>query len=117
MNYLFDVRERLGGAFLPPVQAVQDACDDLRVHEIALMAGMRAAFQGVLKRFDPQRIEREIERQAGGFTLNKKVKLWEAFVALHQHLSDEADDDLLRVFGKEFLGTYTTQVKKLRGGA
>ena len=46
MRYLFDARERMGGAFLPPVQAVNDACEDLRVHDLALMAGMRAAFRG-----------------------------------------------------------------------
>jgi type VI secretion system FHA domain protein len=115
MGYLFDERQRLAGAFLPPVQAVQDACDDLRVHEMALMAGMRAAFQGALKRFDPQLIERQVDKQSS-FTLNKKVKLWEAFVAHHGKLSADAEDDLLKVFGKEFLGTYMVQVKRLRGG-
>jgi type VI secretion system FHA domain protein len=116
LSYLFDARERLSGAFLPPVQAVGDACDDLRVHEIALMAGMRAAFQGALKRFDPALIEREADKQKGSFTLNKKVKLWDAFVAHHEKLSRDAEDDLLKVFGKEFLGTYMAQVRRLRSG-
>jgi len=116
LGYLFDTRERLSGAFLPPVQAVQDACDDIRVHEIALMAGMRAAFQGALKRFDPQLIEREADKQKGSFSLNKKVKLWDAFVAHHEKLSRDAEDDLLKVFGKEFLGTYMAQVRRLRSG-
>jgi type VI secretion system FHA domain protein len=114
MRFLFDARERVGGAFLPPVQAVQDACEDLRVHDIALMAGMRAAFQGALKRFAPQYIEREVDKQGGSFTLNKKVKLWDAFVAHHEKLSHDAEDDLLKVFGKEFLATYTAQVRRLR---
>jgi type VI secretion system FHA domain protein len=116
MGYLFDKRERLSGAFLPPVKAVGDACDDLRVHEIALMAGMRAAFQGALKRFDPQLIEREADKHKGSFSLNKKVKLWETFVAYHEKLSRDAEDDLLKVFGKEFLGTYMAQVRRLRTG-
>jgi type VI secretion system FHA domain protein len=116
LSYLFDARERLSGAFLPPVQAVGDACDDLRVHEIALMAGMRAAFQGALKRFDPALIEREADKQKGSFTLNKKVKLWDTFVAHHEKLSRDAEDDLLKVFGKEFLGTYMAQVRRLRSG-
>jgi type VI secretion system FHA domain protein len=116
MGYLFDKRERFSGAFLPPVQAVHDACDDLRVHEIALMAGMRAAFQGALKRFEPQLIEREADRQKGAFSLNKKVKLWDAFVAHHEKLSRDAEDDLLKVFGREFLGTYMAQVRRLRSG-
>jgi len=116
LSYLFDKRERLSGAFLPPVQAVSDACDDMRVHEIALMAGMRAAFQGALKRFDPQLIEREADKQKGSFTLNRKVKLWETFVAHHEKLTRDAEDDLLKVFGKEFLGTYMAQVRRLRSG-
>src|SRR3954470_19651297 len=116
LSYLFDKRERLSGAFLPPVQAVSDACDDMRVHEIALMAGMRAAFQGALKRFDPQLIEREADKQKGSFTLNRKVKLWETFVAHHEKLTRDAEDDLLKVFGKEFLGTYMAQVRRLRTG-
>jgi len=116
LGFLFDARERLSGAFLPPVQAVQDACDDIRVHEIALMAGMRAAFQGALKRFDPKLIEREADKQKGSFSLNKKVKLWDTFVAHHEKLSRDAEDDLLKVFGKEFLGTYMAQVKRLRSG-
>ena len=114
IRFLFDARERVSGAFLPPVQAVQDACGDLRVHDIALMAGMRAAFQGALKRFAPQYIEREVDRQNGSFTLNKKVKLWEAFVAHHEKLCRDAEDDLLKVFGKEFVATYTAQVRRLR---
>jgi type VI secretion system FHA domain protein len=116
LSYLFDKRERLSGAFLPPVQAVGDACDDLRVHEIAIMAGMRAAFQGALKRFDPQLIEREADKQKSSFTLNKKIKLWETFVAHHEKLTRDAEDDLLKVFGKEFLGTYMAQVRRLRSG-
>ena len=114
LGYLFDKRERLSGAFLPPVQAVGDACDDLRVHEIALMAGMRAAFQGALKRFDPQLIEREADKQKGSFTLNKKIKLWETFVAHHEKLTRDAEDLEQIVFGKEFLGTYMAQVRRLR---
>src|ERR1041384_1820333 len=116
LSYLFDSRERLSGAFLPPVQAVGDACDDLRVHEIALMAGMRAAFPAAPQRFDPQLIEREADKQKGSFSLNKKVKLWDAFVAHHEKLTRDAEDDLLKVFGKEFLGTYMAQVRRLRSG-
>jgi type VI secretion system FHA domain protein len=116
MGYLFGAREGLSGAFLPPVQAVLDACDDLRVHEIALMAGMRAAFHGALKRFDPKLLERQVDKQTGSFSINKKVKLWDAFLAHHGKLSRDAEDDLLKVFGKDFLGTYMAQVRRLRSG-
>jgi type VI secretion system FHA domain protein len=115
MQFILDPTDSTGG-FLDPVRAIGDACEDLRAHELALMAGMRAAFQGALKRFAPEFIEREADKQKGSFSLNKKIKLWDAFVAHHEKLTRDAEDDLLKVFGREFLGTYMAQVRKLRSG-
>src|SRR6266540_1007549 len=66
MAFLFDPAERIEG-FLDPVQAVSDACEDLRAHELALMAGMRAAILGALRRLDPHVLERAFEKSSGGF--------------------------------------------------
>lgn len=112
ITYLFDSGERTGG-FLEPVQAVNDACDDLRAHEIALMAGMRAALIGSIKRLEPQLLEAEYDKK-GGMSLNRKAKLWDLFVEMHAKLTSEAEDDFLKVFGREFLGTYEEQVKRLK---
>lgn len=112
ITYLFDSGERTGG-FLQPVQAVNDACDDLRAHEIALMAGMRAALIGSIKRLEPQLLEAEYDKK-GGMSLNRKAKLWDLFVEMHAKLTSEAEDDFLKVFGREFLGTYEEQVKRLK---
>ena len=60
MSFLFDMKERSGG-FLKPVQAVGDAFEDLRAHEVALIAGMRAALLGTIQRFDPKSLEAELE--------------------------------------------------------
>ena len=34
---------------------MRDAYDDLRAHQFGFLAGMRAALEGMLKRFDPAR--------------------------------------------------------------
>src|SRR5262249_25483294 len=102
--------------FLGPVQAIHDAYDDLRVHEMALIAGMRAALLGAVQRFDPKTLESELEKSAGGLGLNRKAKLWELFAAFHEKLARDAGDDFNKVFGKEFMGTYMEQVKRLRSG-
>src|SRR4029079_9434453 len=47
LGFLFETKERAGG-FLEPVQAVGDAFEDLRAHEVALFAGMRAALLGAI---------------------------------------------------------------------
>jgi type VI secretion system FHA domain protein len=114
LAFLLDTRDRTGG-FLDPVQAVGDAFDDLRAHELALFAGLRAALLGAIQRFDPKTLEAELEKSAGGLGLNRKAKLWELFAGYQQKLARDAEDDFNKVFGREFMGTYMEQVKRLRG--
>ena len=115
LAFLFDTKDR-GGGFLDPVRAVGDAFEDLRAHEVALFAGMRAALLGAIRRFDPKTLEAELEKNAGGLGLNRKAKLWEQFAVFQQKLAQDAEDDFNKVFGREFMGTYMAQVKQLRGG-
>jgi predicted component of type VI protein secretion system len=117
MGFLFDPAERTEG-FLDPVQAVGDACDDLRSHELALMAGMRAAILGALRHFDPHALEQAFDKKSKlGFSLgNRKGKLWEFFVATQAKLSREAQEDFNKVFGRDFMGTYQAQLRRLKGG-
>jgi len=114
LAFLLDTKDRTGG-FLDPVQAVGDAFDDLRAHELALFAGMRSALLGTIQRFDPKTLEAELEKSAGGLGLNRKAKLWELFAGYQQKLAHDAEDDFNKVFGREFMGTYMEQVKRLRG--
>jgi predicted component of type VI protein secretion system len=116
MDFLFDPTERTDG-FLDPVQAVGDACEDLRTHELALMAGMRAAIQGALGRFDPSAIERAFEKSQKGFSLgSRKAKLWDLFVMQQDKLSRDAQDDFNKVFGRDFMGAYQAQLRRVKGG-
>ena len=115
MAFLFDTKDRADG-FLEPVQAVGDAFEDLRAHELALFAAMRAALLGAIQRFDPKMLEAELEKNAGGLGLNRKAKLWELFAGYQQKLARDAEDDFNKVFGREFMGTYMAQVKRLRSG-
>jgi predicted component of type VI protein secretion system len=115
MAYLFDPAERADG-FLDPVRAVGDACEDLRSHEIALIAAMRAAILGAVRRFDPHALERVFEK-GGGFSFgSRKAKLWEFFVAHQEKLSRDAQEDFSKVFGREFMGAYQAQLRRLKGG-
>jgi len=116
MQFLFDPTDRTDG-FLDPVQAIGDACEDLRAHELALMAGMRAAIMGALRRFDPQVLEKAFEKSAGGFSLgSRKAKMWELFLAHQQKLSQEAQEDFNKVFGRDFMVAYQSQLRRLKSG-
>ena len=111
MDFLLDPGERTDG-LLDPVQAVSDACEEMRMHELALVAGMRAAVQGALGRFNPQAIEHAFENSEKGFSLgSRKAKLWEQFVVQQDKLSRAAQDDFNKAFGRDFMAAYQAQLK------
>ena len=117
MAYLFDPSERTDG-FLDPVQAVGDACEDLRAHEQALAAGMRAAVIGILRRLNPHALEVTFEKSAtAGLPLpGRKGRLWDFFVAHHEKLARDAQEDINKVLGQEFMTAYQAQLRRMKGG-
>ncbi len=117
MAYLFDPSERTDG-FLDPVQAVGDACEDLRAHEQALVAGMRAAIIGVLRRLNPHALEVAFEKSTtAGLPLpGRKGRLWDLFVAHHEKLAHDAQEDVDKVVGREFMTAYQSQLRRMKGG-
>jgi FHA domain-containing protein/type VI secretion system protein len=103
--------------YMPPVQAMASAFDDLRAHELAVIAGMRAALGAVLHRFDPAEIERRLDVPTvmdKMLSANRKAKMWDRLVALYGEIAREADDDLQRLFGEKFSEAYEQQVERLR---
>lgn len=113
LQFVFDPGAR-ADAFLPPPKAVADACADLQTHELALVAGMRAALLGAIKRFEPDIIEKRLQKEGGKSLLaNRKAQLWDCFVAYYQQTQTEADDNFERVFGAAFLRAYQEQIRRL----
>ena len=105
------------GGYMPPVEAMAGAFDDLRAHELAVIAGMRAALAAVLHRFDPDKIEARLAVPTvmdKMLASNRKAKLWDRLVELYGEIAREADDDLQRLFGEKFSAAYEEQVERLR---
>ncbi|QBE66699.1 type VI secretion system-associated FHA domain protein TagH [Pseudoduganella lutea] len=103
--------------YLAPQQAFAGAFVDLRAHELAVMAGTRAALAGVLRRFDPQAIEERLQEPGvldKVFTGNRKARMWDRMVELYDRLAVEADEDFQRLFGEAFAVAYEEQVRRLR---
>lgn len=103
--------------YMPPLEAMAGAFDDLRAHELAVIAGMRAALGAVLQRFDPAAIESRLAVPSvmdKMLASNRKAKLWDGLVALYGEIARDADDDLQRLFGEKFSEAYEAQVARLR---
>ena len=105
-----------GQGFMTPTEAMKDACDDLRAHQFGFMAGMRAALDGVLRRFDPVQLEQRLTDKSfvdSMLPMNRKAKLWTLFAELYADINKEAQDDFHALFGKEFLRAYESQLDQL----
>lgn len=103
--------------YLPPVDAISGAFDDLKAHELAVIAGMRAALAAVVQRFDPARIEQRLTEPGRMDKLlpgGRKARLWDRLLQSYGELARDADEDLQRLFGEKFSLAYEQQVAKLR---
>lgn len=103
--------------YMAPARSFGNAFDDLKAHEFAVLAGMRAALTGVLQRFDPAEIEGRLKVPTvmdKMLAVNRKAKMWDGLVELYEKISREADDDFQRLFGEQFAVAYEEQIQRLR---
>ncbi|MFC4704286.1 MULTISPECIES: type VI secretion system-associated FHA domain protein TagH [Paraburkholderia] len=99
--------------FMTPPSAVEDAFHDLQAHQIAMVAGMRAALNDVLLRFSPERLA---ARDTPGryetlLPVLRKLRLWNRYERLHHETMLAVEDDFSAVFGRSFLRAYDEEVR------
>ncbi|MFQ5773091.1 MAG: type VI secretion system-associated FHA domain protein TagH [Kiloniellaceae bacterium] len=106
---------RRGRGYLPPVRAIQESFDDIKAHQVAVLAGMQVALADLLRRFNPKALEERLEQDRGLSNLLgvKKARYWDAFAQMYRDLVVEAEDDFHSLFGREFARAYEDQVRKL----
>ncbi|MBN8429886.1 type VI secretion system-associated FHA domain protein TagH [Microbulbifer salipaludis] len=101
------------GAFLQPVDAVRDSFDDLSDHQVAVLSGMRAGYDAMLRFFSPEYIERRNGAQGGVFS-SKGARNWDNFVEMYRQLISDPEACYRRLFGDEFAATYESQLSELK---
>jgi type VI secretion system FHA domain protein len=105
-----------GRGFMSPLRAMKETYDDLRAHQFGVVAGTRAALEGVLARFDPAMLEKRLAQKGvldALLPINRKAGLWNLFVTLYGDIAKEAEEDFHTLFGREFLKAYEAQIAKL----
>ncbi|MBA5957665.1 type VI secretion system-associated FHA domain protein TagH [Pseudomonas lactis] len=96
-------------AFMAPDLAVRDSFDDLRAHQLAVMAGVEAAIKHLLTRFEPAQLEERMGKPGGLSSLfngSRQAQYWQQFTELYSNISREAQDDFQDLFGREFSRAY-----------
>ncbi|SCY66933.1 type VI secretion system-associated FHA domain protein TagH [Pseudomonas sp. NFACC37-1] len=96
-------------AFMAPDAAVRDSFDDLRAHQLAVMAGVEAAIKHLLGRFEPAQLEERMAKPgglSGIFSGSRQAQYWQQFTELYSNISREAQEDFQDLFGREFSRAY-----------
>jgi type VI secretion system FHA domain protein len=108
---------RRNAAFLAPVEAFQRAFDDIRGHQVALLAGMRAGFESLMNRLDPEQLQEDFDKQAkhgGLLSAVGKPKYWDQYKDYFAGLQGDREDAFRRLFGEEFALAYEKQVELIK---
>jgi type VI secretion system protein len=105
--------ERRAG-FMGPEAAFAEALKDIKQHEIAVVAGMRAAFNCLLRKLSPEAVEAAL-RASGkrGSILRIGDKTWDFYQSFYADFKAAAGDDFQGIFGEDFVRAYEEQLALL----
>lgn len=103
-------------AYLGPVNAFEDAFDDVLYHQMAMLAGMRAAFAGMLKSFSPDALQQEFEKHGKGSLISvpAKMRYWDQYRAKYDDMVADTERCFEELFGQEFARAYDDQLERLK---
>jgi type VI secretion system protein len=103
--------------YLPPVDAVRQGVEDIKAHQLAVIAGLQVALVALLHEFDPENLKQRLEQQrsvlANLMPGAKNAKAWEIYEAFYKEVATEAEQGFDGIFGREFRRAYEEQLRKL----
>ncbi len=114
---LHNLLVKRNAAYLNAVDAFQDAFDDLRNHQVAMLAGMRTAFESMLAEFDADRLQEQFDRQlkrGGLLGVPAKLRYWDLYRDFREELVKDPEEAFRKLFGEEFAKEYEAQLQRLK---
>ena len=114
---LHNLLVKRNAAYLGPVDAFDDAFDDLRHHQMATLEGIRVAFESMLAEFHPDRLQEQFDRSMKrGSLLSVPAKLlyWEMYREKFGDMVRDAEASYADLFGDEFKRAYEEQLRRLK---
>jgi FHA domain-containing protein len=113
------LRKKMPG-FMTPSEAMEDAFLDLRAHQLAVVVGMKAAMEALLKKLQPSDISNSLASPTLLDYLNparRKAAMWDHFSELFDSISLESKNEIQSLFGKEFLAAYESEIDRIKHNA
>ena len=113
------LRKRMPG-FLGPIEAMEEAMEDLHAHQMAVIAAMRTAANDTANSFSPEHLETKLKSHSlldSMMPASRKVKLWDLYTRRYHEAYVKAEDDTQTPFGKAFLRAYEREIEKMQDEA
>ncbi|WP_027328450.1 type VI secretion system-associated FHA domain protein TagH [Marinimicrobium agarilyticum] len=122
LKFSADVDEALDNIFLrrsqaykEPLSAVREGFQEIAEHQLAMIAGMRSAFEQMLRDFDHERLESRFDQQGkrSAVAMVRRARYWEQYQDYYRELSDNIERSFQQIFGDEFVQAYQDQLRRL----
>jgi type VI secretion system FHA domain protein len=117
---LHNLLVKRNSAYLGPAEAFEDAFADVRHHQMAMLAGVRVAFNAMLADFEPERLQETFDRQLKkGSLLSAPARLryWELYRDKFHDMVKDPETNFRELFGDEFARAYEEQLESLKAVA
>jgi type VI secretion system FHA domain protein len=102
--------------YLQPVDAFREGFRDVAYHQVAMLAGIRTAFNALIARFDPETLQETYERKLKRTMLlgvANKLKYWDLYCEQFEEFDKDAESTFQNLFGEEFAKAYFEQLQQL----
>ncbi len=102
--------------YLQPVDAFREGFRDVAYHQVAMLAGIRTAFNSLYARFEPASLEETYERKLKRTLLlgvANKLRYWDLYREQFEDYEKDAEATFQNLFGEDFAKAYFEQLQKL----
>lgn len=113
LHYLLFMPAGAAG-YMPVKAALEEAIGDLRGHEFASVAAVRAAVEGSIREFDPQKLRTALLKGRKSIALVDNARLWDLYSTFYEKKREHMADWLEQMFNRHFMPTYSRETERLR---
>ena len=117
---LHNLLVKRNSAYLSPAEAFEDAFRDVRNHQMAMLAGVRVAFDAMLSEFEPEHLQERFDRQLKKGSLlaaPARLRYWELYRDKFHDMVKDPESNFRELFGDEFARAYEEQLESLKAAA
>ncbi|NYZ11043.1 type VI secretion system-associated FHA domain protein TagH [Azospirillum sp. RWY-5-1] len=102
--------------YMAGLAAVQEAVNDVRAHELAMLAGQQVALKSLIEKFDPGRLKGRLESSSFLDSLipgARKARYWEVYEMMYGSIARDVEDDFQRAYSTAVSDAYEARLLEL----